>query len=279
MAVFTKSAAVLDSAGIDLEATLFCGQTFSWRAVGGGVFCGTAGPRAVYARAEDNGLVLENCSHAPLTGEDLAFWRGYFAVDGGQQALLERFCEDETLGACVRSAPGVRLLNQPFFDTLLSFIISQNNNIPRITGIVERLRETFGEDAGGGVRAFPTAQRLAACTPEDLAPLRAGFRARYLVDAARQVAKGRVDEAKLAAMEDGEARGALMQITGVGPKVADCVLLYGLGRHGVVPMDVWMKRAMAQAFPGGMPKEATGYEGLAQLYVFCWVRAAGRGGQ
>ena len=272
MAVFTNSAMTCGSGGIDLGVTLFCGQSFSWEKLPDGRFRGVAGARGVCAKTEGDSLVLENCGAARFTAEDEAFWRAYFALDEGQDAILRTFCADETLEACVCHVPGARLLRQPLFDTLLSFIISQNNNIPRITGIVSRLRENFGLQLAPGVYTFPKAERLAACAPDDLACLRAGFRARYLIDAAQKVASGAVTEHKLAALPDGEARALLMSICGVGPKVADCVLLYGLGRDGVVPMDVWMKRAMEELFPCGMPPQARGREGLAQLYVFCWAR-------
>lgn len=272
MAVFTNNAMTCGHDGIDLDATLFCGQSFSWEKLPDGTCRGVAGRRGVRVRQQGGRLLLKSCTGAPLGADDETFWRGYFALDEGQGELLRTFCADETLGACVLSASGARLLRQPFFDTLLSFIISQNNNVPRITGIVSRLREGFGEQLAPGVHLFPTPARLAACTPEDLAGLRAGFRARYLVDAAQKVANGSVTEQKLASLPDGEARALLMSICGVGPKVADCVLLYGLGRDGVVPMDVWMKRAMERLFPGGMPPQAKGHEGLAQLYVFCWAR-------
>ncbi len=272
MAVFTNNAMTCGSGGIDLDTTLFCGQSFSWERLPDGRFRGVASARSVCAKTTGDSLVLENCVARPFTAADEAFWRAYFALDEGQDDVLRGFCADETLGACVHYAPGARLLRQPFFDTLLSFIISQNNNIPRITGIVGRLRENFGEEIAPGVHAFPTAERLAACTPDSLACLRAGFRARYLVDAAQKVAGGAVTEEKLAALPDAEARALLTSICGVGPKVADCVLLYGLGRDGVVPMDVWMKRAMGELFPGGMPPAARGREGMAQLYVFCWAR-------
>ena len=255
-----------------MEATLFCGQSFSWERAGGGWYRGVAGRHGALAAVEQDKLLLRRPDAAPMPAAERRFWRDYFALGSGQQAILRQFCRDEALAACVRSAAGVRLLNQPFFDTLLSFIISQNNHIPRITGIVQRLREGFGEEVYPGVHAFPTPQRLAGLSPEDLAPLRAGFRARYLIDAAEQVAAGRVSEEALAQMGDEEARQALRGICGVGPKVADCVLLYALRRQNIAPMDVWMKRAMERVFPKGWPGEAAGREGLVQLYVFCWAR-------
>lgn len=271
MAGITKNALVWDAKGMDLEATLFCGQTFSWQRAGE-AFMGVAGGHALCIRRQGGSLVLTRPGGGGFSPAQSRFWENYFALDADFCALEARFCEDEKLAACVAHTRGIRVLRQPFFDTLLSFIISQNNHIPRIAGIVCRLREGFGEALEGGLHAFPTPARLAGLAVDDLAELRAGFRAKYLLDAAARVASGEVTEQKLAALPDDEARRLLMRIRGVGPKVADCVLLYGLGRPGVVPMDVWMKRAMEALFPHGMPACAAGYEGFAQQYIFCWAR-------
>ena len=146
-------------------------------------------------------------------------------------------------------APGVRILCQEGFETLISFLFSQNNNVPRIKGIIERLCRSFGDPIGEGLYGFPPPERLAALSEEDLAPLRCGWRGAYVLDAACKVASGTVDLKTVAALPIGEARQALQTIKGVGPKVAECVLLYGLGRLEAFPLDVWMKRAMAQIFP------------------------------
>ena len=138
------------------------------------------------------------------------------------------------------------------------------------TGYALRLGEELAED----IYAFPSPEALAAQTPESLAFLRAGWRAAYLIDAARAVASGRVSEEALAALPTGEARALLMTIRGVGPKVADCVLLYGLSRWEVMPMDVWMKRAMGRLFPRGAPVCCRRYQGIAQQFIFDYARAS-----
>ncbi|MFR9191065.1 MAG: DNA-3-methyladenine glycosylase family protein, partial [Anaerotruncus massiliensis (ex Togo et al. 2019)] len=126
----------------------------------------------------------------------------------------------------------------------------------------------FGEPLGEGVHAFPSPERLAALEPDDLAPIRAGFRARYLVDAARKAASGEVDLPALAHLPLEEARGELRKITGVGAKVAECALLYGCGRVECVPIDVWVRRVLDRLYPDGLPACARGVEGLAQQYLF-----------
>ena len=170
-------------------------------------------------------------------------------------------------------APGIRILRQEPWEALCSFIISQNNHIPRIKGIIERLCQRLGAEIPGTAwHAFPTAERLAACSLEDLAPLRAGFRAKYLLDAARKVASGQVDLARVAAAPVEEGRRELQTIFGVGPKVAECALLYGFHKTECFPLDVWMKRAMATLLPGRRPEEFGENAGLAQQYLFHYSR-------
>ena len=118
----------------------------------------------------------------------------------------------------------------------------------------------------------PTPETIAALAPDALAPLRAGFRARYLVDAARRVVSGEVDLGALGALPLDEAQAMLTRITGVGVKVAACTLLYGCGRVECVPVDVWMRRVLDRLYPGGMPACTYGYEGIAQQYLFHCAR-------
>ena len=188
------------------------------------------------------------------------------------------------LAGCIDCAPGIRVLRQPFFETLVTFLISQNNNIPRIAAIVDRLCRGLGAqlDAAGLYYAFPTAEALAPLEEADLAFLRAGWRGGYILDAARRAADGRLDEDALRALPLGDARARLMEVRGVGPKVADCTLLYGLGRWDAYPVDVWMKRA-GQALLTARVKDPAAYlnrktggcAGIAQQYMFAWARSAG----
>lgn len=273
MAEKTKDLIRLEAAGLDLEVVLLGGQSFSWRpGPGAGRYTGVAGSRAARVWMEGNGLLIQKLDGAPPTGADADFWRHYFALDADYAALHRRFAASPELAACLACAPGIRVLHQPFFETLLAFIISQNNHIPRITGIVQRLRQGFGPALAGGEHGFPVPAALAGLEPRDLEPLRAGFRAKYLIDAARKVAAGVVDEAELRTLPTAEARQRLMLITGVGPKVADCVLLFSLERNEVAPMDVWMKKAVERHFGGQLPACAAGAEGIAQQYIFAWAR-------
>lgn len=262
----------LPARGMNLEATLFCGQTFSWRPLASGGFAGVAGRRAVQVRQEGDTLALQNRDGGDVSGEDGQFWHNYFALDIDYAALQEDFCRDDMLARCVKASPGIRVLRQPFFETLLSFIVSQNNNIPRISGIVGRLCQGFGERLYESEYAFPLPAALAAAPPKALEALHAGYRDRYIRDAAQRVDSGLLSGQALRAMPTKDARKALLEVNGVGPKVADCVLLFSLGRWAAAPVDVWMKRALTRYFGGEIPECAGGYQGIAQQYIFAWAR-------
>lgn len=213
--------------GLELDSTLDCGQCFRWSRTPAG-WAGVVNGRSVLARMEGDTLLLEGPDE---TERD--FWSRYFALDVDYPALLARYqAGNRRLAACVAENPGIRVLRQPFFETLCTFILSQNNNIPRIRGLVERLCALCGSPLENGQHAFPTPEQLAACTEEQLATLRAGWRAGYLADATQKVLGPLPGPEALTALPLADAQAALMTIHGVGPKVADCTLLYGLGPLG-----------------------------------------------
>ena len=252
---------IMKIGAFDLGQTLDCGQCFRWERREDGAYQGIASGR----------FLTMDVSGIEKVCED-PFWAQYFDAAVDYDKIREELSQkDEILAQAAAFAPGIRILNQDPWEALCSFIISQNNNIPRIKGIVSRLCALLGDPCGGGW-AFPGPERMARCTPEDLAPLRAGFRAKYLVDAAQKVAAGRVDLEELRTQELGKARESLTRILGVGNKVADCTLLYGLHRLDAFPMDVWMKRAMKILFPGREPAWFGEYAGIAQQYIFHYSR-------
>ena len=263
----TPSLTISNITDLDLAQTLDCGQSFRWTQQPDGSFSGVAFGRSVNVSLNGGDLIIHNASK-----EDEALWRDYFDLDLDYGAVRRQISElHPVLKEASRYAPGIRILRQEPYEALCTFIISQNNNIKRIKGIVCRLCEHFGEPIDGGF-AFPTAEKMASLTPEDLAPLRAGFRARYLVDAAQKVASGEVVLENCRSLPYEDARKELMKITGVGVKVADCTLLFGLHRIEAFPVDVWMKRALEVLFPGMSPSDFGEYAGIAQQYIFHYSR-------
>ncbi len=253
---------------LDLAQTLDCGQSFRWTQQGDGSFSGVAFGRRVSVSLDGDRFFIRGAS-----AEDFEkYWRGYFDLDLDYGSIRKSVAAlHPVLSEAAQYAPGIRILRQEPWEALCTFIISQNNNIKRIKGIVDRLCESFGEDIGGDF-AFPSAETLAVLSPDDLAPLRAGFRNRYIIDAAQKVASGEVDLEACRTLEYEQARRELMKITGVGVKVADCTLLFGLHRIEAFPVDVWMKRALKTLFPGMTPADFGEYAGIAQQYIFHYSR-------
>ncbi|MBE6887589.1 MAG: DNA-3-methyladenine glycosylase 2 family protein [Ruminococcaceae bacterium] len=195
----------------------------------------------------------------------------FLSLDMDYTALKKQFSQDETVAKAIEFAPGIRVLNQDFFETLITFIISQNNNIPRIKQLCDRLSENYGTKVGDSF-AFPAAEQMKNITEQDYKDMKFGFRAKYLADAVAKVLSGEIDETTVKSLPYEEAQKYLMQIKGVGPKVADCVLLFSCRQYESFPKDVWIKKAMAQLFPNGFPQCCKGYEGIAQQYIFHYAR-------
>ncbi|MEG2295851.1 MAG: DNA glycosylase [Oscillospiraceae bacterium] len=257
----------------DLSQTLDCGQCFRWimqpTSTPDQLYFGIVDGKALTIRQSENKtLTLYNTSIQDL--EEI--WLEYFDLNRDYTYIKNLLSTHETLKVASDFAPGIRVLKQQPWETLCSFIMSQNNNIKRIKGIIAKLCECFGEEIAPGYYNFPSAQVISELSIEDLAPLKSGFRARYLLDAANKVASGEVDLQSLYTLPIADAEKQLTKIVGVGVKVAQCVLLYGFGRIECFPIDVWIKRAMATLFPEGLPEYALAYAGIAQQYIFHYAR-------
>lgn len=250
-----------------LDEIFDCGQCFRWDRNEDGSWSGVAFGHKLRAAMRGDTLALYGTDKA---GFD-AIWYDYFDLGRDYGEVKRRLSDDPVLAQAAEYSPGIRILRQEPWETLCSFIISQNNNIPRIKGIISRLCENFGEDIGGAW-SFPSAETIARLAPGDLKPLRCGFREKYILDAANKVASGQIDLTALADMPLDEARRTLETIKGVGPKVADCALLFGCGRIECFPVDVWIKRVLACFYPDGFPKKYLPWGGIAQQYLFNYAR-------
>lgn len=254
-----------------LRETLSCGQSFRWRRVSAPgapeAWHGVAFGHALTA-VQAEGAVEFDCTET----EFREIWFDYFDLGADYAAARARIAAAvPQLRDVLAFAPGIRLLRQEPWEGFVTFLLSQCNNIPRIEGIVERLCAAFGEEISPGEYAFPGAERLASCELSDLAPLHAGYRAQYVLAAAQRAASGALDLEALRDLPLEAARAALMALPGVGRKVADCALLYGLHRTECFPVDVWMKRALT-LLPGLDPARLGADAGLAQQYIFHAIR-------
>lgn len=254
----------------DLSETFNCGQCFRWNQISENEFVGVAFERVVKILKEKNKVILKGTS---VSADFDLIWRNYFDLSTDYSAIKLSLSKlDSTLSLACKYAPGIRILRQEPWETLCSFIISQNNNIPRIKGIVERLCKNFGNEIEPQFFSFPSNTRLAELNKSDLAPLKCGFRDEYILDAAKKVSSGEVDFEKIKNLPINEARSELMKIKGVGPKVAECTLLYGFYRLEAFPVDVWMKRALSTFFPEKDISYFGKYAGIAQQYIFHYSR-------
>lgn len=268
----------------DLQSTLECGQAFRWIRSGAGWESVIRG-RWARVQAVPGGLHV-----SWVEGPSDALWlRNHLAADEVLASILGTFPDDAPLRSAVARCRGLRLLRQEPWECLASFICSSTKQIVQIRQIVSLLGERWGREVAaptGAVlkRAFPTAPTMASAGEEALRDCKLGFRAPYVLDAARRVSDGRLDLEGLAHLETPAAREALMEIHGVGRKIADCVLLFAYGRQDAFPIDVWVRRALSQLyFPRARRVTAARlesfsrnhfgpYSGYAQQYLFHYIR-------
>ena len=274
----------------DVEKTFDCGQCFRFDKVENSThqceYSGVAFGRAVSFASDGDTLYIYNS-----TAEDYEnIWKRYLGLDTDYKEinkdLLAR-CDSAAFAEAVAYGSGIRILKQDPYEAVVSFIISQNNNIPRIKQIVERLSSLCGEkieiceemerhlSGKSSLCAFPSAEKLKSLGVDGLFAAKTGFRAKYIYDALEKITDGDVDFSELSEIEDTDGCiEYLCRIKGVGPKVASCALLFSCERYDAFPVDVWIKRAMQRYFPEGdfTPKLFGEYAGIAQQYLFYYER-------
>lgn len=262
-----------------LDHIFDCGQCFRWEKQDNGSYTGTAFDKVVNMKLTDQGktLIIDNCTEE----EFQTIWKPYLDLDRDYGKIKKTLTENDlVMKQAVEYGGGIRILKQDLWETIVSFIISQNNNIPRIKGCIENLAANFGKPAGeyeGEMfYSVPGPEALARLEAEDLAPVRLGYRARYLIESARTVCEKGLPE-------DEERLSALC---GVGPKVANCILLFGMGKYESFPIDVWMARVMNRLYGiDETDKKAMctyaqehfgGLGGFAQQYLFYYIRGTNK---
>jgi len=242
-----------------------CGQCFRWDKDGIGIAGGK-----IARVVRENQVVKIYCN----TEEFDNFWANYFDIESDYEKIRKSFSDHHKMNEAISFGKGIRILRQEPWEALVSFIISQCNNIPRIRGIIEKMCAMFGQKVRLGDYerfSFPEAEVLSECSLSDLESLRAGYRAKYILSAAKKVANGQVNLEEITKLPTSDARKALLEFEGVGNKVADCTLLFGMGKLDAFPVDVWMKRALAEFFNNETPDFGK-YAGIAQQYIFHFIR-------
>ncbi|MBQ8837599.1 MAG: DNA-3-methyladenine glycosylase 2 family protein [Clostridia bacterium] len=262
----------------DIERTFTCGQCFRFSKAHDSEYkCeyrGVAYGRFMrFASDADGNVHIFGAPRDEVEG----VWIHYLSLDRDYDAIKKQVLCDfgghPFMKSAIEQTGGLRILAQERFETLCSFIISQNNNIPRITKLIETLSEKYGEAIEteyGTKYAFPTPASLAAVSEEELMSLKLGYRAKYIADAAKRVSDGVLVLEKLNAQN---AREELLKVLGIGEKVACCIRLFSVEDFSSFPVDVWVKRIIASRFDGKLdPAKAGAYGGVAQQYLFCYER-------
>jgi N-glycosylase/DNA lyase len=268
--------------GLNLDTTLFGGQAFRWRREGEGGAVGWIDGIPVRVRVSDEGLHVAALG-GEVEGLDLAA-RRYFDVTRDYEALERRLLRDVRLRRAASDVAGVRILRQQPFETLVAFVVSANNNIPRIARSVDALCRMAGrrvELEGETLWAFPEPAALAEIGITRLREeANLGYRDRYVAETARIVATREIDLSELEKLRTERLREELARLPGVGPKVADCVALFAFGRVEVFPVDTWIRRAMTDLYlePGARATDREiaalarrrfgSHAGIAQQYLF-----------
>ncbi|MDR1821737.1 MAG: DNA-3-methyladenine glycosylase 2 family protein [Oscillospiraceae bacterium] len=255
-----------------------CGQCFRWRPTGEEQYRGVVAGRLLSVGLAEDGALIEDLSDGADSARDFARWEEYFDFARDYGEIRRNISgQSEYFRAAAEFGAGIRILRQEPFEALISFIISQCNNIPRIMSIVENLSRLFGErrvSAGGEEYfAFPNADALARLSEVELAPLRSGYRAKYILSAARAVDSGALDLDALCRADSELSLRTLMSMQGIGLKVASCVNLFGLGHLDSFPIDTWMKKAIRENCGDGFdPRVFGAHAGIAQQYMFFYQR-------
>ncbi len=258
----------------DITQIFDCGQCFRFNKHPDkeNTYCGVAFSTYLEVKQNDNELIFN-------TDKDTfdRIWHSFFDLDTDYGMIMSGFEDDEILYNAAKFSSGIRILKQEPWEALCSFIISQNNNIPRIKGIIENMSRTYGEKiaCSDGIDryAFPTAQALYMAGVDGLFALKTGFRAKYIYDCAKKVVEGELNLDGICGMPLEDALEALQKVSGVGPKVASCALLFGFSKHDAFPVDVWVKKILAKYYKDKVnPHFSSSYAGIAQQYLFYYER-------
>lgn len=283
---------VLENAkSFNLRDIFECGQCFRWNKQEDGSYTGIWKENVLNIRQEDNKIIFKGiCQNGNIEKEI----KEYFDLERNYEEIKDKLAKiDENMKLSIKYGEGIRILNQDLWETIISFIISANNNIPRIKGIIERLSKKYGKEIkwnNESYYTFPTAENLKNVTVEEYRNLGLGFRDIRLYETTKMINEKQIDLEKLKQNPNTqEVRDKLLTLSGVGPKVADCILLFStLKRFEVFPIDVWVRRVMNELYIKKedetkvskkeiekLAQEKFGnLAGMAQQYLFYWRREA-----
>jgi len=267
--IYKNNSIILENTtDFDLTATFECGQCFRFDRLDDSTYFGVACGHEITLSQDGKTITLYNTKKSLFDD----FWFDFFDLGRDYAKIRKELAQsDPVLKEASRFAPGIRILKQNPWEALCSFIISQQKQIPNIKNIIAKMSEAFGNKIDKSF-SFPSAETLAKLKSEDIAFLKLGYRDKYVLKAASMVANGEINLENIKEMPVCDARAQLKTISGVGTKVADCTLLYGMQRLDVSPIDTWMKKA-EKLYEGGFTFLQSPYAGIAQQYLFYYMRA------
>ena len=273
----------------ELNHIFDCGQCFRWNKQEDGSYTGVFKGNVLNVQKDNNEIIFQGM----INGDIEEVVNEYFDLERNYQEIKSKLSKiDDNLDMSIKYGEGIRILNQDLWETIISFIISANNNIPRIKGIIERLSQNYGTPIKWNDEvyyAFPSPEDLKDVTVSDFRSLGLGFRDIRLYETTHMILDKKVDLEKMAKKSTFEAREELLNLSGVGPKVADCILLFStLKRFDVFPIDVWVRRVMNELYIKNEDEKKVSkkeimkianerfgnLEGIAQKYLFYWKREA-----
>lgn len=267
---------IIENKNFNVKQIAESGQCFRMNPAGDKKYSLVAFGRYIELKQTEDNIVEISCSEEDYN----KIWKDYFHLDFDYGSIVDKLANgtDKFLKEAAIYGSGIRILRQDPFETLISFIISQNKNIPAIKSCIERLCEVYGERqedkiSGTVYYTFPTPDRLAEVRKEDLRALKLGYRDEYIIAAATAVNSGELNLEALKKCSYEEAVKNLKTIRGIGDKVANCVSLYGLNHIEAFPIDVWMKRVLSEYYDNKFDPECfKGYAGIVQQYMFYYIR-------
>ncbi|NLI66508.1 MAG: 8-oxoguanine DNA glycosylase [Tissierellia bacterium] len=273
-----------DMEDFDPKHIFECGQAFRWDLEEDGSYTVIAQGRVLNVKKEDKDLIFFNTT----LEEFKRVWFDYFDLGRNYTAIKRELAKDPILKEAIEFGQGLRILNQEPFETIISFIISANNQIPRIKKSIDLIARSYGEKIDEVYYSFPGPEVLSKADPKELREVcRVGFRDVRIVEASKMILNKEVDLDRIYDLNREDSRKLLMELPGVGPKVADCILLFAYKKANAFPVDVWVKRVMEHFYlkKDTKAKEIGEYgdkkfgelAGFAQQYLFYYARELGLG--
>lgn len=262
-----------------IKQTLECGQVFRFKFENGRYIL-VAKNKVLEIEENEKGHIFYNTS----IDEFENIWMDYFDFKRDYSVIQKVISKDEVIKKAISYGKGIRILNQDYFETIISFIISQNNRIPMIQAVIENISREFGEKIDSKYYSFPVWEKFLEVSDEELRVCKTGFRSKYILDCVHKINDGNLNFEEMEKLDTYNLKNNLMQVKGIGEKVSDCIVLFAFGKREAFPVDVWIKRVMEFYYYDNKKTDNKiiredaynkfgEYGGYAQQYLFYMARS------